>query len=128
MYKAPEALESSAHDNRGARTQPVDLWALGVLLYTLCGGEPPFHCGRSRKATRTKIAKGRFEFHALRWSEFPADPQKVVRNLIVLSPLKRWTAVVCLKHGWVASEGAHTPSLAADRIKAGRTPGLDDAG
>ena len=53
---APEILEGTPYDTQ------ADMWSLGVIVYILLGGYPPFIEQNQRELFR-KIRKGQFEFH-----------------------------------------------------------------
>ena len=53
---APEILEGTPYDER------ADMWSVGVILYILLGGYPPFIESTQRDLFR-KIRKGEYEFH-----------------------------------------------------------------
>jgi serine/threonine protein kinase len=55
-YVAPEILEGTPYDER------ADMWSVGVILYILLGGYPPFIESTQRDLFR-KIRKGDYEFH-----------------------------------------------------------------
>ena len=55
-YVAPEILEGVPYDTQ------ADMWSLGVIVYILLGGYPPFIEQNQRELFR-KIRKGQFEFH-----------------------------------------------------------------
>ena len=55
-YVAPEILEGTPYDTQ------ADLWSLGVIMYILLGGYPPFIEQNQRDLFR-KIRKGQYEFH-----------------------------------------------------------------
>ena len=42
-YIAPEMIRSELGSNLAGYGKEVDMWACGVLLYTLLMGQPPFH-------------------------------------------------------------------------------------
>jgi calcium/calmodulin-dependent protein kinase I len=55
-YVAPEILEGTPYDMK------ADMWSLGVIVYILLGGYPPFIEQNQRELFR-KIRKGQYEFH-----------------------------------------------------------------
>ena len=50
-YLAPETIRNKGHG------KGVDWWALGILIFEMLTGEPPF-CGESSMATYKKILEG----------------------------------------------------------------------
>ena len=57
-YIAPEVLAGS---KGGGHSYEVDVWSIGVILYTLLVGTPPFQTSDVR-ATYKKIRAGAYEF------------------------------------------------------------------
>lgn len=55
-YIAPEIL-----DSKGGHSYEVDFWAIGVILYTLVCGRPPFESSEV-KQTYKKIRAGTYQF------------------------------------------------------------------
>lgn len=55
-YLAPEVLEAN-----GGHSYEVDYWAIGVILYTMLNGRPPFE-SQEIKQTYKKIRAGAFNF------------------------------------------------------------------
>lgn len=53
-YISPEVL-------KGEYSAKCDIWSLGVILYILLSGEPPFN-GDSDDVIMEKILKGKFEY------------------------------------------------------------------
>ena len=81
-YIAPEVINNTGH------SYEVDVWAIGIIIYTLLIGKPPFET-KTVQITYTKIKKAEYEF--------PEDCQisKVAKNLIqkilVIEPKNRPT-------------------------------------
>lgn len=112
-YVAPEILKGEPYDHK------VDLWSLGVILYILLCGFPPFY-NESTKALYEQIMKGQFSFPDPYWREISSDAKDLVRGLLTVSPTARMSAADVLKHPWIAGGKANTKSLGgeyAQRIK-----------
>lgn len=61
--------------------QPVDMWSIGVIIYTLLGGYPPFHDENQTRLFR-RVKAGSFKFHDEYWSN-TSDQAKVWRCVCV---------------------------------------------
>ena len=61
-YLSPEIITSRIY------TPACDVWALGVILYILLCGYPPFYA-EDNKALYEQIVAGAFEFHEDAWHE-----------------------------------------------------------
>ena len=57
-YLAPELLRASMYENAAGYGQEVDIWACGVIMYTLLVGFPPFW-HRKQMITLRNIMEGR---------------------------------------------------------------------
>lgn len=93
-YVAPEILENKLHGT------PVDMWSFGVILFILLGGYPPFHDNDQRQLYR-KIRSGLFEFHPKYWSTISSEAKDLIRRLLCVNPLQRYTADQALAHPWL---------------------------
>ncbi len=89
-YMSPERLESSESEVG----RPADLWALGVILYELLSGAPPFH-GRDTRQLEHQIRAG-YPRTPLRES-VPAGLRAITARLLAPSIAARYesaTAVI----------------------------------
>lgn len=89
-YLPPEMVEAKQHDEH------VDVWALGVLLYELLVGHPPFeekHAGDTYK----RIARVDFSIP----SYVDEDARDLVERLLVYDPQQRLALQDVAVHGWV---------------------------
>lgn len=98
-YLAPELVTQAGH------TKAVDWWALGVLVFELCAGRPPFDGGASgdRVAMFRAIRAGKYAFPP----HFSADLRDLVKRLLAVSPAARLGSgkegAGCVKaHPWFA--------------------------
>eukprot|EP00298_Acanthocystis_sp_HF-20_P010670 c18982_g1_i3.p1 GENE.c18982_g1_i3~~c18982_g1_i3.p1 ORF type:complete len:817 (+),score=310.20 c18982_g1_i3:1603-4053(+) len=77
-YLAPEIILSKGH------SKPVDYWALGILIFELLAGYPPFSDEEVLRIYQ-KILKGE-----IRWpSHFSAEAKDLIQQLLHPDPYKR---------------------------------------
>lgn len=127
-YMAPEVVdawvgESFSYDKK------CDLWSLGIILYIMLCGYPPFYgqcgddcgwergenCSSCQEMLFTSIQDGFYEFPDSEWSTVSEDAKDLIRHLLVREPRKRYSAQEVLEHPWVRCPPASTP-LATPRI------------
>ena len=77
------------------------MWSIGVILYILLGGYPPFIENNQRLLFR-KIRKGDYEFHDEYWGTVSDDAKDLIRNLLVVKADGRMTARQALESNWIA--------------------------
>lgn len=98
-YVAPEILEGIAYDSQ------ADMWSLGVIVYILLGGYPPFIEQNQRDLFR-KIRKGEYEFHEEYWGQVSQDAKDMISSLLTVDPDSRSTAKGALASNWVTGDDA----------------------
>lgn len=106
-YMAPEIVQRKEFLGAAA-----DLWALGVLLYTLLSGIFPFR-GLTDKELYAKIAKGIFSFpHCI-----PQSARTLIQSLLSVDPGRRPTCSQILQHSWVVNSTAVLGSTSLNKPK-----------
>jgi calcium/calmodulin-dependent protein kinase I len=98
-YVAPEVLKNEPYG------PAVDLWSLGVILYILLCGFPPFY-HESTAALYKQIKKGEYDFPDPYWTDISDSAKDLVRCLLCVDPKKRYTAKQVLAHPWIAGNAA----------------------
>eukprot|EP01100_Stratorugosa_tubuloviscum_P008642 TRINITY_DN359_c0_g1_i6.p1 TRINITY_DN359_c0_g1~~TRINITY_DN359_c0_g1_i6.p1 ORF type:complete len:397 (+),score=208.50 TRINITY_DN359_c0_g1_i6:196-1386(+) len=98
-YVAPEVLTAETYD------KSVDMWSLGVILYILLSGYPPFFADTSTELFK-KIIDVSYDFEDPIWEQISEAPKNIIRNLLVKDPSKRLTAKAVLQDSWVKGETA----------------------
>ncbi|XP_022253487.1 phosphorylase b kinase gamma catalytic chain, skeletal muscle/heart isoform-like isoform X2 [Limulus polyphemus] len=96
-YLAPELLKASMYENAVGYNKEVDIWACGVIMYTLLVGFPPFW-HRKQMIMLRNIMEGKFEFCSPEWDDITELPKDLIRKMLVVDPLKRLTVSEALKH------------------------------
>jgi calcium/calmodulin-dependent protein kinase I len=81
------------------------MWSLGVIVYILLGGYPPFIEKNQRELFR-RIRRGDYEFHAEYWSQVSEDAKSLIKALLTVDPASRITATGALQHKWVVGDDA----------------------
>ena len=81
-YVAPEILEGKPYDTQ------ADMWSLGVIVYILLGGYPPF-IEQNQKELFRKIRKGQYEFHEEYWGQVSKEAKDLISKLLTVAPDKR---------------------------------------
>ena len=99
-YVAPEILEGKGYGKE------VDYWSIGIILYILLCGFPPFYEENNQKLFDI-IKKGEFEFPSPYWDDVSEAAKELVRKLLHVDPKKRMTAAELLVDPWVL--GTSTP-------------------
>lgn len=95
-YVAPDVLSGRGY------TSKCDLWSLGVIVWMLLSGYPPFH--GDEKSMLAKIKAGEPDWsHRSRWQNVSQQAQDFVGSLLMLEPHMRPDAKAALKHPWLDS-------------------------
>ena len=87
-------MKNIPHDER------CDLWSVGVIVYILLVGYPPF-VGENQVDLFKKIRTGDYRFFKNHWKDISDDAQQLVRGLLVVDPDQRWTAKQSLRCAWI---------------------------
>jgi len=120
-YCAPEVL-NEAVQRTGGIWKAADLWSIGVIIFLLVCGYPPFN-GRDQEQIFRKIKKGKYKFPkeeetGIHLSDSVKD---LINRLLVMKPESRLTAKQALDHPWITGEAAPDVLLPASVIE-----GLND--
>jgi len=113
-YVAPEIANSESYK------KSVDMWSLGVVMYTLLCGFPPFY-SEDDDVLLELIAEGAFSFPSPYWDTISQPAKDLVKWLLEKDPVKRCTAEQFLNHPWFK---AHSTSMDIDSSMDCDTPPL----
>ncbi|KAK6272592.1 hypothetical protein POUND7_009675 [Theobroma cacao] len=96
-YIAPEVLKR--------RYGPeADIWSIGVMLYILLSGVPPFWA-ESEHGIFNAILRGHIDFTSDPWPSISHQAKDLVRKMLNSDPKQRLTAIQVLSHPWIKEDG-----------------------
>ncbi|XP_035783984.1 phosphorylase b kinase gamma catalytic chain, skeletal muscle/heart isoform-like isoform X6 [Anopheles albimanus] len=96
-YLAPETLKCNMFEDAPGYSREVDIWACGVIMFTLLVGCPPFW-HRKQMVMLRNIMEGKYSFTSPEWADISEDPKDLIRKCLVVDPTKRITVTEALKH------------------------------
>jgi serine/threonine-protein kinase len=120
-YMAPEVIRHGEVDHR------ADLYALGILLYEMLGGKPPFHGEKSVQTMMMHVHDAPRAIRERTGVEVPAAAEHIAMRCLEKQPADRpadTDAVIALIDAALAALGA--PQSPADRPSLLGVPAVDD--
>lgn len=89
---APEILS-------GGYGQKCDEWTVGVVMYMLLTGNPPFD-GETDKEVLRNVRQGKFSLEGSEFENLSEDAMDLLKQLLVLDMNKRIQAEDAINHPW----------------------------
>ncbi|GAA0153999.1 non-receptor serine/threonine protein kinase [Lithospermum erythrorhizon] len=110
-YIAPEVLKRKYGPE-------VDIWSVGVMLYILLCGVPPFWA-ESERGIFNAILRGHVDFTSDPWPSISPGAKDLVKKMLNSDPKQRLTAFQVLNHPWIKEDG-EAPDIPLDNAVLGR--------
>ncbi|CAK9143052.1 unnamed protein product [Ilex paraguariensis] len=108
-YVSPEAL------SQGRISSKSDMWSLGVILYILLSGYPPF-IAQSNRQKQQMIMAGDFSFYEKTWKNISYSAKQLISGLLTVDPHRRPSAEEILQHPWVIGDSAKGEQIDAEIV------------
>jgi MAP kinase interacting serine/threonine kinase len=116
-FMAPEVVDAwrSLEGSSQMYDKRCDLWSLGVIIYIMLSGYPPFYgtcghtcgwakgeeCEQCQSLLFERIQDGEFDFPEKDWQYISDGGKDLIKRLLVRDASLRLTAAEVLQHAWV---------------------------
>jgi len=115
-YVAPEVLGPEKYD------KSCDIWSLGVIMYILLCGFPPFYSNHGLPISpgmKKRIRSGQYEFPNPEWKNVSQDAKNLIKGCLKTNPEERLIIDDVIKNKWISQYNAvpQTPLLTSDVLK-----------
>ncbi|XP_029631238.1 MAP kinase-activated protein kinase 2 isoform X2 [Salmo trutta] len=97
-YVAPEVLGPEKYD------KSCDMWSLGVIMYILLCGFPPFYSNTGQAISpgmKQRIRMGQYKFPNPEWAEVSEEAKQLINQLLKTDPNERMTIGQFMNHPWI---------------------------
>ncbi|XP_054280460.1 MAP kinase-activated protein kinase 2 [Macrosteles quadrilineatus] len=98
-YVAPEVLGPEKYD------KSCDIWSLGVIMYILLCGYPPFFSDNGQPISpgmRNRIKTGSYSFPNPEWSNVSQDAKSLIQDMLRVDPTQRLDINEVMHNKWIA--------------------------
>ncbi|KAJ7257532.1 kinase-like domain-containing protein [Mycena haematopus] len=93
-YVAPEL-----NSDRPYEAEPIDVWGVGVILYTMLAGNTPWDEPTQNSHEFCRYLSGQI-FREEPWNRFNSDALSLLRGLLTIDPADRFTLEDAFQHPW----------------------------
>ena len=96
-FIAPEVLVGKGYDGK------VDMWSMGVVIYILLSGFPPFFEDKdgnieTGSSLKQRILNGQFGFPSPYWDDISENAKHLIRRMLTVDPKRRINASEAIQH------------------------------
>jgi len=105
QYFAPEVLRRrNTVMGNGRYGKEIDCWSIGVILFILLSGSPPFDVSAGFDA----VASAKVIFYEDQWKDISSEARNLVRRLLEKDAKKRMSVKDACEHPWILVDDGDT--------------------
>ncbi|KAK2920159.1 serine/threonine-protein kinase 33 [Channa argus] len=109
IYMAPEMMSG------GGYSQWCDVWSIGVVMYMLLCGEPPF-VSKTKESLLAEIMKKEVKFNQPIWAKVSDGAKNLLTCLLKVDPAYRMSANQILESPWITGD-TNVPALPSNVLE-----------
>ncbi|KAL4464835.1 hypothetical protein ABPG74_011396 [Tetrahymena malaccensis] len=94
LYLAPEVIKKNLYDEK------CDIWSLGVVLYIMLCGYPPFD-GKNDEEVFNAIQNQQVKFEGKEWEKISVQAKDLIEKMLQKDPDIRLSAQQAYQHPWI---------------------------
>merc|ERR1719483_830154 len=105
-YAAPEVLNTALQTSQEGYNESCDLWCLGVILFAMLSGKPPFYSKTktdSASSIMRKIKEGEFRLEGEPWRYVSSAARNLTKGLLTVDPRKRFSMEQLRTSSWIGT-------------------------
>eukprot|EP00099_Drosophila_melanogaster_P003935 NP_001188547.1 MAP kinase activated protein-kinase-2, isoform E [Drosophila melanogaster] len=115
-YVAPEVLGPEKYD------KSCDIWSLGVVMYIIMCGFPPFYSNHGLAISpgmKNRIRTGQYDFPDPEWTNVSQAAKDLIKGMLNVDPSKRLRIQDVISNKWIAQYNAvpQTPLCTGRMLK-----------
>ncbi|XP_057320057.1 MAP kinase-activated protein kinase 2 [Microplitis mediator] len=106
-YVAPEVLGPEKYD------KSCDIWSLGVIMYILLCGFPPFYSNHGLAISpgmKKRIRLGQYDFPAPEWEHVSTEARDLIKGMLRTDPAERFTIEDVMRNNWICKHTEVPPT------------------
>jgi len=137
-YMAPEVADTfiaddyyDDNDEDISYNKKCDLWSLGIIMYILLSGNPPFSgncglgcgwesgddCGQCQQLLMASIMEAEVQLSGQTWDFISAEAKDLIKRLLEKDSLERFSSQQVLDHPWVTNNLSDNNSYSPSHIQ-----------
>lgn len=115
-YSSPESLSCGSYD------KSCDVWAIGVIIYILLSGYPPFSSTSGKPISpgmKERIKAGKYNLTGPEWNRVSEAAKDLIRRCLKPDPVERITIDEIMNHKWIIyyNKNPITPLRTTEKFK-----------